>query len=207
MRRLVLGVLTASFLLVSGCSGSDSSGAEGTPTSSTTSPDAATSASPASPGATTAPTAGTSSAGAAAATGPVITGPISSVHAPDDWVNQPTSTGNGGTVSGPTVAYMVNLNDLETAVPDESTDFLADLQEQTTVYSPPLKRRDDVVVAGQPAFTFAGNDNTFGGWAEEYGFRYQGHSIVITIATPRDTPQSERDALSASVLASVTFTS
>lgn len=189
MRRLVLGVLTASVLLVSGCSGSDSSGAEGPPvSSSTTSPGAASSAAPASPETTTAPTAAASSDGATAATGPVITGPISSVHAPADWVNQPTSTGNGGTVSGPTVAYKVSLNDLETAVPDESVDFLADLQEQTTFYSPPLKRRDDVVVAGQPAFKFAGNDNVFGGWAEEYGFRYQGHSIVISILTPRDTP-------------------
>ena len=66
-------------------------------------------------------------------------------------------------------------------------------------------RQPDTTIAGLPAYHLAGADSIFGTWAEEFGFRYQGHTIKVTINTPLDLSQVERDAMAAPVLASVTL--
>ncbi|MCY7396812.1 MAG: hypothetical protein LH468_11820 [Nocardioides sp.] len=140
----------------------------------------------------------------ATATGVLIPGSIASINAPADFNDNPTLTSLGGNVSGPDFANVL-LDDLAIDVPDESLDYMAKSSQEGGFIDPPLKRQPDIVVAGQPAYHLAGKDVAFNSWADEYGFRYQGHDITVVISTPLDMPQAERDALAAPVLASLTL--
>lgn len=101
--------------------------------------------------------------------------------------------------------YYLTFVDDETVVADEDVDSLARISQKTSLYEEPLERQPDTTIAGLSAYHLAGPDPTFDSWAEQWGARAQGHTIQITLNTPTDLPQPERDALAASILASVTL--
>ena len=68
-----------------------------------------------------------------------------------------------------------------------------------------LERLPDVVIDGQAAYQLTGPEPIFDGSRYEFGLRYDGYDIFIYLSSPFDTPQAQRDATNASVLASVTL--
>jgi hypothetical protein len=201
MRRAILGSLTTVVALaVSGC-GDDSSDPVADPPTSTSSSSSASSPGASSPAATSSPDDAT--AGVAPATGVLVTSETATVNAPADFKTSPLMGPSGGNVNGPDARYNVALSDNEIRLESDDVGFVAELSQQASVYRPVLARQPDTTVAGHPAYHLAGADSMFIRWSEEYGFRYQGHTIKVTVSTPLDLPQAERDAIAAPVLASV----
>lgn len=201
MRRLVLGSLSAGLILLTGACGAGTSGPSADPE--TTSTPVAPGAEVSEPASSADPT--PTEAAVTPATGALITGSGSTVNAPADFRDNPTSTSLGGNVNGKDARYNISLSDSDNIVLDESVDGLARLVRATNGIQPPLKRQPDTTVAGQPAYHLAGDENV-GRWADQYGFYAGGHFIEVTISTPLDLPQAERDAIAAPVLASVKLT-
>lgn len=201
MRRLILGSLTTAIALAAtGCGSDVSDPVADSPTSSPSATSPATS-----PVASEPPSPDDSAAGVAPATGVLVTSEIATVNAPADFKTSPLMDSSGGNVNGPDARYNLALTDTETQIVEESLDVVAEGSQTASVYKPALKRQPDTTVAGQPAYHLAGPDSIFTRWSEEFGFRNQGHTIKITISTPLDLPQAERDAIAAPILASVTL--
>ena len=112
-------------------------------------------------------------------------------------------TSFGGGVNGPDARYNLGLSDQEIPLESEGLDYVSKLSQTASVYKPPLERQPDTTVAGLPAYHLAGPDSIFGRWTEEFGFRHEGHTINVTVSTPLDLPQDQRDAIAAPILASV----
>lgn len=197
VRTALLVGLTSVVLATAGCSGDD--GTTERPRPSTSPPASAAATSPSTAAAPPEPT-----STVAPATGRLIKGSLVSLYAPAEFPGPFTRSQYGGIMAGDT-GYSLTLQDDETTSIYEDVDSLAKLSQETSLYEKPLERQPDTTIAGLPAYHLAGPDATFDNVAEEWGLRTEGHTVQITLGTPTDLPQAERDALAASILASVTI--
>ncbi|MBC7558146.1 MAG: hypothetical protein H7270_02065 [Dermatophilaceae bacterium] len=149
------------------------------------------------------PDATTASSRVDPATGVLITSNTATVNAPANFKKSPLLVSFGASVNGPDARYNLGLNDQEIPLESESLDYVSKLSQAASVHKPPLERQPDTTVAGRPAHHLAGPDSIFGHWTEEFGFRHEGHTIDVTVSTPVDLPQDQRNAIAALIPASV----
>lgn len=208
MRRLILGSLTAALAIaLPGCGGDDTTAERPAPSSSSSSPatEGGTTTPEPSESATPSPTEA-SEPQVAPATGAVLSTEVVSVNAPAAFGDTARQDRSGGTVFNlDNPRNFLELDTLKISLRDESLDSLAEAEVASSLIKPPLQRQPDTTVAGQPAYHLSGPDAAFDGWREEFGFRHQGHTVSVSVNSPLDLPQAERDALVVPVLASVTL--
>lgn len=207
MRRLILGSLTAVLTIVlSGCGGDDTTAERPAPSPSSSGSTSEPSGS-ATPSPTQTPTPSATQAvepPVAPATGAVLSAEVVSVNAPASFGDTARQDRSGGTVIDlDNPRNFLELDTLETSLTDESVDTIANSARTNSLITPPLERQPDTTVAGLPAYHLSGPDAAFDGWREQFGFRYQGYTVSVTVNSPLDLPQAERDAIVAPVLASV----
>ncbi|MFP7761549.1 hypothetical protein [Marisediminicola sp. LYQ134] len=204
-RRLALtSLVVGSVAVLAGCG----AGSE-------TTADPAPSAAPSSPSASPSPSPEPSEPAAPAvdpATGPEFTVELTSgemtIRAPegyadDDAVRDP----DGGFTALPADLRNILRFEVDQYSPfgDADLDVFATERVESPESGQPMERLPDVVAGGQTFYQIAGADPLFDGWVHEFGVRYDEFDIFIFIHSNPDTPQAERDATNASVLASVTL--
>lgn len=213
MHRLTLGSLTAALTIaLSGCGGDDTTAGRPAPSPSPASSSSApTGGDPTTPApsesATPSPTPSPTEAAepqVAPATGAVLSTEVVSVNAPAAFGDTARQDRTGGTVFNlDNPRNFVELATLEISLVDDSIGSIGNRARTNSLIRPRLKRQPDTTVAGLPAYHLSGPDAAFDGWREEFGFRHRGYTVKVTVNSPLDLPQAERDAIIAPVLASV----
>ena len=148
----------------------------------------------------------------APATGPELTVELTSgtmtIRAPEGYFDEEANRDlDGGLTASPADIRNVLRFEVDQYSPfgDADLNTFAANRLRSPETGQPMEQLPDVVVDGQTFYQLAGTDPIFAGWVHEFGARYDEYDIFIYLHSNPETPQAERDATNAAVLASVTL--